>query len=738
MRKLLLFIFFIPIISFGQWSPMQKIQPTMVNVLQGLRIPITNSTISPWTDRDSIAQVIFNPTSTKLMYRASGTTFKTVAIEDSLKAYAASVLTVGTIALLRADNGYALSGKTAAYVKGYYANNDGGGGWFVYDATSTLADNAGTVIKPTTATTGRWVRDINPSASTINVKWFGAKGDGVNDDTGPIQAAITATLTGGTLYFPSSSNGLSGNKYYKISSNLRIDSSGVTLFSDGGNESNAIIKSTGSNFTMLTVYSNTVNINNMSFIGDGGLLLSPVPTVNGILFTGDASGNIDAFITNSSFFLLNQSLTAKGRNINVFDNLFSNSRYGLVADTIAVAGEMRGFVVQRNRFHTMGKFQLTDACVYSTDKSNFEFQISDNYLDGQSNAYLALLKASKNVLISGNHVTLNRTGMVQLDTCNVFTISGNEFVGGTSSPAAVSAIALNGSGFGNISGNNINISQQEGIKLYNGGANSNLITNNEIVDFSAVSGFYAISATAATVNNVIQNNSIRSPNATYTPAGSILNSNNTNTTFNNAYHPSAGLGRPAYTESNANILLNNTSATNQFILRVGQASGTNSITIQAGEGSDPWGASLALFGAAHATLPGQARIGLSSSANGKFVVNTAGLTVSGTDLFSVLSNGVTRLSGSQENAVRIVTATTTLTATDYYLGVNNTANVIVNLPAAATCLGRVYTICKVSNNGFTVTITPASGTVGGAATIVLSSFESVQTLWSDGTNWHGR
>lgn len=72
-------------------------------------------------------------------------------------------------------------------VLGYYTKGDGGGGLFYWDSTSDKADNGGTIIQATGITIGRWKRIYS---GAVNVKWFGAKGDGVFDDKNKIQEAL--------------------------------------------------------------------------------------------------------------------------------------------------------------------------------------------------------------------------------------------------------------------------------------------------------------------------------------------------------------------------------------------------------------------------------------------------------------------------------------------------------------------------------------------------------------------
>ena len=92
-------------------------------------------------------------------------------------------------------------------VAGYYSNDDGGGGTFIWDANSRVDDNGGTIIIPNSnPSQGRWIRDTS-GYDHYNVKWFGARGQdnpAHNDRTYIIQCikAVKDALDINIVFFP--------------------------------------------------------------------------------------------------------------------------------------------------------------------------------------------------------------------------------------------------------------------------------------------------------------------------------------------------------------------------------------------------------------------------------------------------------------------------------------------------------------------------------------------------------
>lgn len=118
-------------------------------------------------------------------------------------------LYVENYAALRALDPTTYPAGYVANVGGYDSVNDGGGGAFVYVPSGTDADNDGTILTPSN-NVGRWYRVYS---GAVNVKWFGATGDGSTDDFQAIQNAITyleSTANGGAIFLPSGEYNIEG------------------------------------------------------------------------------------------------------------------------------------------------------------------------------------------------------------------------------------------------------------------------------------------------------------------------------------------------------------------------------------------------------------------------------------------------------------------------------------------------------------------------------------------------
>ena len=123
---------------------------------------------------------------------------------------------VASIAALRGFSAEHVVPGEIAMVAGYYGPGDRGGGSFLFDSTSEMPDDGGVVIAPKRGA-GRWLRQFQGG---LDVRWFGARGDGSHDDTGAIQRAIDDGAYGLSGVSPGTPAVISDSGTYRITKTL--------------------------------------------------------------------------------------------------------------------------------------------------------------------------------------------------------------------------------------------------------------------------------------------------------------------------------------------------------------------------------------------------------------------------------------------------------------------------------------------------------------------------------------
>lgn len=399
------------------------------------------------------------------------------------------------------------------------------GGWF-YWSTTSATDN-GTKF-------GNWWRKCD-EAQKLNVCWFGAKGDGVTDDSGPIEDAIAAAGTGWKVFFPARS--FAAGKYYKTTRSITINKSGLKIIGEGEIRVNSTtIQATSGTFPLFTVAASEVSFWGVCLRGNGSFtILDPSgagrwaqgATVSGIRVLGDSGANGDIKVNFCAFVYLDSALVFKARNADVTNSLFSQTKHPIVI-LDATTGEQRGFKIQNNWAHSPGDTIIDRAFVKCVDQNAFQIWIHNNQLDGQPNSMLADITADSAVQITANNVAMGRGGFLKLTGVTGAVVADNYFLGGSYLTRGDGILLTNTKNV-KVSGNEIIQAANNGISLVN--ADNTTVTDNTVKDFSfpgkGNAGLYngIILDANSTGNSVYLNQLVTQKTITYSTvisAGSVV------------------------------------------------------------------------------------------------------------------------------------------------------------------------------------------------------------------------
>lgn len=146
--------------------------------------------------------------------------------------------------------------NTVINVLGYYEPGDSGGGVFYFDSANTSTPDNGLIVQPKFFTgNGRWIRSVAEN-SAVNVRMFGAKGNGKFNDTQPFANAIAVS---DSIYVPFGRWKVGG---------LKINRNGVTIEGAANTQitpANTTLTSNDSH--IIKVSANNVTIRNLWFDG---------------------------------------------------------------------------------------------------------------------------------------------------------------------------------------------------------------------------------------------------------------------------------------------------------------------------------------------------------------------------------------------------------------------------------------------------------------------------------------
>jgi hypothetical protein len=435
---------------------------------------------------------------------------------------------------------------------------------------SNVASNggtyAGTLINVNSST--YWSRIYD---EYVNVKWFGAKGDGVTDDTSPIQLAINSFRN---VFFPKGTYGTTSELSLLDNSNIK-----------GVNGNLSIVKALGTGNFNLFYGQNITNTNfsNLGFYGNNQAVSSGDGQAIRCLLTTGATKNwenieiinckFDNFKGDYWINIYNTNLTYKIDGVTIkackFQSYTGNSRNGSSTGVASACINISGLYGQVNYIENINvSNNFADAnyiksflLLFSGTKN---IKIDGNILkssglsseiSNESAAYAIMAYDSSNVNVPRN-ITITNNQIIGVRSCGLYMagateilidgniISGQIDVVNTSLPKG--AISLNGCNNivvnGNILKNNIfgiNWVASEIVEPTNLIISNNKITNSTVNSIRLAIN-YIETSNVQVVNNIITggSNSDACIYVVSTMSGSIyrlvIDNNNINTTENSS------------------------------------------------------------------------------------------------------------------------------------------------------------------------------------------------------------
>lgn len=298
-------------------------------------------------------------------------------------------------------------------MQGYATANDGGEGVWQWIAGSATAANDGTVVQCTSGAAGRYFRIYG---DTIAPEWFGAKGDGVTNDSAAFVAAAAACSGQSLLLNPKRTG-------YRFAINIGSASGCTGVTSIGGKA--RVLEPPGATISTLILYVQRGDFTVENIFFDFPISTDPVvaPLVNAamrcdlttgsfvrftnnhvsgggtpVIFFGD--GSACAYITNNVFeeWWYDGTTVTVASDTFITDNIYKNGGYavpagaGAIRTASAANSTAERLIISRN-------------------------QISNSMVAGRQSSIDCYSGAARNIIISENICDLNGAG-IEIKTDN--------------------------------------------------------------------------------------------------------------------------------------------------------------------------------------------------------------------------------------------------------------------------------------------------------------------------------
>jgi hypothetical protein len=421
---------------------------------------------------------IYAPTDTLLtnpLITIDGANYNVGATEDTFEYdhnSDGSHINFDTVAALRASSLTPFDGQEVVTF-GAVSFNDGGGGKWVWNASSTVTDNTGTVVKQASLVTGRWERVIE-DVYTIDAMWFGAVAGAINDTAINAAIAYATTEMGQTLHIPES----------LIATTIVVDKEDLTITSDGqpiSFDASFTIIGSGDYGVYDVMFAATVD--NVDFVD---CVMKQGAYTEASVFIWYALGVDGGLVTKCKFYdllydpgVLGTAIQTRTSaiNIRIVDNYFKNCKASVV---------------------TQGSFNVTDRNTSYNDNANGGHDAVFSINGGVGSSIT-------NNKIYKNNATLLSGNMIDIQYTSEFLVSGNQ-INGLNGGVAIHAYDFGG-----------------GVKSTNGVISNNIISGDNL---TALAPWNFIQISFGSGVEIIDNVLIKPPTASGASSAIVVTPDN--------------------------------------------------------------------------------------------------------------------------------------------------------------------------------------------------------------------